>query len=175
MLTFKQFIREVRDKTDPHEPIIRALSTLGRLEHKHRDPDEADFEIHSNAKSLLSGRTRYGECDRVSHCVANRLRHTYPSVRVVYSKNFGQPYPDDPDGSEGLTGHSWVEIPETGHYIDPSHDMFRIHGSRINIPRKGGLFPNSAIKIGKIGDSYHRKYYSTDVKQDPTWNPKKVK
>ena len=168
MLSFKEFLEE-RDKSDPHAKVIRALATLGRLEHKYKDPDEVDLDLHPNVKSVMSGRTRYGECDRVSHCVARRLRHTYPSVRVVYSKKFGQPYPDDPDGSEGLTGHSWVEIPETGHYIDPSHDMFRIHGDRTNIPMKGGLFPNSAIKIGKIGDRYHQDYYSTDRRIDDSW------
>lgn len=171
MKSFKKYLLESkRDKSDPHEPKIRALATLGRLEHKYKDADEFEFEIHPDVKSVMSGRTRYGECDRVSHCVANRLRHTYPSVRVVYSKKFGQDYPEEP---EILTGHSWVEIPETGHYIDPSHDMFRIHGGRTKIPMKGGVFPQSAIKIGKIGDDYHKKNYSTDRVIDPTWNPKK--
>lgn len=173
MLSFRQYLQE-RDKSDPHEKTIRILSTLGRLDHRyHSDMEYENPDEHPDKKSYMSGRTHYGECDLVSHCVANRLRHTYPSVKVVYSKKFGQSYPADPDGSEGLTGHSWVEIPETGHYVDPSHDMFRIQGRRTNIPRKGGVFPNSAIKIGKIGDDYHEKNYSEDRKVDKSWKPGK--
>jgi len=170
MKSFKQFIKESkRNKSDPHERVIRVLATIGRLSHKYRDPTDWDADIHPNKKSIMSGRTFYGECDRVSHCVADRLKSKYPSVKVVYSKKFGQPYPDDPDGSDGLTGHSWVEIPETGHYIDPSHDMFRIRGFRTNIPIRGGIFPQSAIKIGKIGDSYYKRYYLSGKKVDPLW------
>ena len=171
MITFKKYLEEKRDKSDPHEPTIRALSTLGRMDHKyHQDIEDENPDMHSDKKSMMGGRTHYGECDAISHCVANRLRHTYPSTKVVYSKKFGQEYPG---GDEGLTGHSWVEIPETGHYVDPSHDMFRIQGSRTSIPRKGGMFPNSAIRIGKIGDPYHKANYSTEVKKDPHWKPGK--
>ena len=171
MISFREYLEEKRDKSDSHESVIRKLSTLGRLDWKyHGSYDHLEMDDHPDIKSAMSGRTHYGECDSISHCVANRLRHTYPSVRVVYSKKFGQEYPG---GDEGLTGHSWVEIPETGHYVDPSHDMFRIHGYRKNIPRKGGLFPNSAIRIGKIGDDYHKQNYSTEVKSDPHWKPGK--
>lgn len=172
MLSFKLFLKEKREKSDPHETTIRALASLGRMDHKyHRDMEYDNPDMHKDKKNMMTGRTHYGECDSVSHCVANRLRDTYPSVKVVYSKKFGQSYPSDPTGEEGLTGHSWVEIPETGHYIDPSHDMFRIKGSRTNITRKGGLFPNSAIKIGKIGDSYHQANYSTEPIEDKSWAP----
>lgn len=168
MKTFKQYIEEARDKSDPHESTIRKLATLGRLDWKyHGDYAAKEIDDHPDKKSEMSGRTHYGECDSISHCVANRLRHLYPSVKVVYSHNFGQSYP----GEESLTGHSWVEIPETGHFVDPSHDMFRIQGTRTNIPIRGGLFPNSAIKIGIIGDPYHRQNYSQGVKRDPNWNP----
>lgn len=169
MLSFVDFLREsIRNKKDPHELAIRTAATIGRLEHKYKNDD--DYE--EDPKVRMVARTSYGECDHVSHCVAKRLKTKYPSVKVVYSKKFGQPYPDDPDGREGLTGHSWVEIPETGHYVDPSHDMFRIHGYRQFIPRKGGLFPQSAIKIGKIGDRYHKKYYSRGRLVDDSWRKK---
>lgn len=176
MKRFKEYLLERRDKSDPHEKNIRALATLGRLDHKyHSDPETYMAQYPPppklDTKSKMTSRTHYGECDSVSHCVANRLRHQYPSTKVVYSQKYGQKYPDDP----GLEGHSWVEIPETGHYIDPSHDMFRIHGSRTNIPRKSGLFPNSAVKIGKIGDKYHKANYSTERNIDKNWKPGKRK
>lgn len=181
MKSFKQILAEMRNKNDPHEKTIRALASLGRMDYMRQFHND-EYETHRNkeefpdSKKGITQRSYYGDCDRISHCVANRLRHTYPSVKVVYSHKFGHPLKDDPDGSQGLTGHSWVEIPETGHFVDSSHDMFRIDNNRKTIPTKGGMFPQTAIKIGKRNSSEYRKRYGgIHIKKqtDPNWRPGK--
>tara|TARA_R110000868_G_C10885510_1_gene763238 strand:+ start:115 stop:1083 length:969 start_codon:yes stop_codon:yes gene_type:complete len=174
MKSFKQFLLEIRDKTDPHEKIIRGLASLGRMDYmrKAKNYYERSDDHVDNPKQ----RSHFGDCDYIAHHVANRLRHTYPSVKVAYSHKFGHSYPDDPDGSNGLTGHAWVEIPETGHFVDPSHDMFRIKGNREHIPTKGMSFPQSAVKIGKMESTEYKTRYDSarQKKKYAQWVPGKV-
>jgi hypothetical protein len=174
MKRFKEFITE-RLK-DEHEPIIRALSSLGRADYMRKQNKyvNSGFLDIAHGKEKHNARSHYGDCDFVSHHIADRLRHTYPSVKIKYSHRFGHALPEDPKGEDGLTGHSWVEIPETGHYVDGSHDMFRIHGNRDSIKTVKGRFHNKAIHIGKIGDEHYEKHYSDKdriVYHDDHWVP----
>lgn len=157
---------------DDHEPIIRSLASLGRADYMRKQDNDEDGKKHAH-----DSRAQYGDCDTISHHVADRLRHTYPSVKVKYTHRFGHKLPEDPHGENGMTGHSWVEIPETGHYIDPSHDMFRIHGGRQKIATKRGRFHGGAVKIGKTSDSVYKKNYGDHdriVYQDKSWSPGKA-
>ena len=127
MNTFKQFLEE-RFKSD-HEPYIRSVASDARMDHYEGQDDP----VHKKSE--------WGDCYDVSCKVASRLKSKYKSTRVVSSE----------DGE-----HSWVEIPEIHHYVDPTHDQFS-KTKREKIPNKKGNFPDNAVKVGNMKHNSYKK------------------
>jgi hypothetical protein len=168
MLRFKEFIVE-RLKSE-HEPKIRKIASKVRTQYHAsgrglmvNKPDQRDYKQGDRFST-------FGDCEDVSHCVRNALKKHYPSARVVDGKKY---YTDKGDkrNPNKRAPHAWVEIPEIGHYIDPTHDQFHnnFRTSRRNkrkVPRVKGLYPNRAIKIGSMNDKDYKKNYDSSVTLD---------
>ena len=145
-------IVEGREKT-PHELRIRQIATERREDFygQHHDPNRL---------------AKYGDCGHVSNHVCDGLKVYYRSARVVDGTYYHHHRTGEDRGE--LTGdsadHSWIEIPEIKHFVDPTHDqMPTYHKNRKTmIQSKSGLFPDNAIKIGRMNGRNYRKYYKPD-------------
>ena len=142
MQKFKYFLNE-RFKSE-HEPIIRAIASDVRAKH---------FGKKSNRLA------KYGDCTALSCKVADALRNKgYKSATVVSSiKHSGAPE-SVRGASRKVGGHSWVEIPEIDHYVDPTHDQF-VKTKRKVMPTIKNQFANHAVRVGKIGSIDHKERY----------------
>jgi len=155
MKTVLQYLQE-RLRSE-HEPIIRAVASEVRRQHYGKKPDRL---------------AKYGDCTELSCKVADALRNKgYKSATVVSSTK----HKDAPEAVRGASrkvgGHSWVEVPEVGHYVDPTHDQF-VKTKRKAMPTVNGQFANHAVRVGKIGSIDHKKRYPGG-EVDPDYVPNK--
>lgn len=144
MRNFKDFLTE-REKTE-HEGKIRQIVSKARKDIYHQG-----FK-NSNKPS------QWGDCHHVACHVANELHKHYPSTRVMNGSFKNEENP-----------HTWIEIPEIKHFVDPTHDqMTKVH--KKNIPDVKGHFPDNAVKIGHMLTAKYKAHY-INKEHDDEWEP----
>src|SRR3990170_2080310 len=141
MKSFKIFIIE-RYKSE-HEPEIRQIASAARqsfLSRLNKDPDRF---------------AEYGDCTDISDHVVSMLKKKWPLTKMVSSTKINLPSVRGPNKEHG--GHSWIEIPEIDHFVDPTNDQFhKIAKSRINAPQINKLYPDNIVKIGNMKNKLYK-------------------
>lgn len=141
MLTFRQWLNEKREKTE-HEPTLR----------RHASDARSSF-YGSVEKRPENSIAKGGDCGYVSDHVLSKIQKHYPKAKTVDGTYHHE--------NGNIVDHSWIEIPEIKHFIDPTHDqMHYYHKSKESTHRtKGGLYPDNAIKIGKTSTRKYKRTY----------------
>ena len=147
-----------------HEPIIRGIVSKARDEYfRHIDKVNPAASAIDRADTK-KGYTDFGDCEGLSCHVAKRMKDKYPSAKLVQGKhywdqarNFLTPHKDSP--------HAWVEIPETRHFVDPSHDQFQNrYYWKGKAPKVKGKYPDNLVKVGSMdSEDYKSNYHKLRV------------
>jgi len=171
MLSFGEFITLITERfKSEHEPKIRELASKARLDYYIKHAKDKGF-TDASSKAPSHRLACFGRCEAVSRAVVKALKPHYPSAKVlngyytspVTSTHQLTTFPGRKRRQEG--SHSWVEIPEIKHFVDPTHDqMHHFHFKRETVPlTKQKQFPDLAIKVGHTeGEEYKRKYFSNE-------------
>lgn len=154
MLSFKSFLAE-RFKSS-HEAKIRTIASKARQEWMETHAQTHGLHVDEPEKKMHKGSfSQFGDCDALAAHVHKALVPHYKSAKVVNGNFYGKTTSGMHD-DEGMSGHAWVEIPEIGHYVDPSHDQFRAY-PRKDMPQVKGNYPDNAIRIGKMNNQNYRQ------------------